>query len=225
MGNGVKTDNALLAPKLALRREALAKIKGPIDVLDCCAGYGVLWSHLRREFKIDRYFACDEQVRPGALKMDSLRLLDSQPIRWNVIDIDTYGYPVAHLLTAARKITKRTTFFLTWGVVGTRGSAMDTVTAACMGINFRVRPGLWQQITGHMLGFVLKEITKICILSDMREAFPQVNARYISLVLEPKGMARRKQAAKAGGSVNGAEHSDSVDGSHVQHRLGMHQSE
>ena len=54
----VKTDNAHVRAKLDLRRHFLRTYHadGSANVLDCCQGSAVLWSTLRREFKLAGYW-------------------------------------------------------------------------------------------------------------------------------------------------------------------------
>jgi len=53
-----KTDNGHLIAKLDLRRHFLRKYHAgdPANLLDCCQGSGVIWSHLRREFPVASYW-------------------------------------------------------------------------------------------------------------------------------------------------------------------------
>lgn len=116
---GKKTDNYNLPAKIALRRHFLLRYHacGPIHVLDCCQGGGVIWQLLRREFDVDTYWGVDVKHKKGRLKIDSTRILSQAGWPQNVIDIDTYGSPWKHWEAMLPNVRKPTTVFLTIGLV------------------------------------------------------------------------------------------------------------
>lgn len=123
-GVGDAVDNKNLDPKLVLRRhvirEAMHRWPGqfdPLTVMDCCAGEGVIWRELRKDFAVSGYTPIDLVPRqPGTIRGDSLRLLKTFSLgNYSVIDVDTYGDPWAHWLTMLPLITRPTAVFLTRG--------------------------------------------------------------------------------------------------------------
>lgn len=112
-----KTDNANPASKLVLRRAFLRDLgtrKDPLRVFDACQGSGVLWSTLRREFRV-KYWGVDVKPAKGRLKLDSLRVLNSPGWKFDVIDVDTYGEPWRHWDAILRNGDGQVTVFLTLG--------------------------------------------------------------------------------------------------------------
>lgn len=98
----------------------------PLRVIDCCAGSGVIWRTLMKEFEVERYLAIDKNPAKGRIATDSARVLLSRPLSWNVIDIDTYGSPMRHFKALEGGIESPTVVFLTYGriPVGTDDSLL-----------------------------------------------------------------------------------------------------
>lgn len=84
----LKTDNAHLARKEALRRMATADVEH-LRVLDLFAGYNTLW----RNFPTERYYGVEMVKGKGAnLHADNLRVIPSLDLSdFTVIDCDSYG--------------------------------------------------------------------------------------------------------------------------------------
>lgn len=84
----IKTDNANLAWKVALRKEGTEGL-GPLRVLDLFAGQNRIWSH----FETERYYGVEMVKGKGRnLFADNLRVIPGLDLsRFNVIDCDSYG--------------------------------------------------------------------------------------------------------------------------------------
>lgn len=114
-------DNSKLFSKLKLRRHFLNMYhRGDSHprVLDCCQGSGVIWDTLRKEFDIGNYLGVDLKAKTGRLTIDSKKLLTSDTLNYDIIDVDVYGQPWEHYEAALPHIKKPTTFFLTLGSAG-----------------------------------------------------------------------------------------------------------
>lgn len=138
MANRSMRDNSQLEAKLDLRRHFLSRYHspGPASVFDACAGGGLLWSILGKEFPC-LYWGVDKKPKPGRLAVESERILALPGFAQDVVDIDTYGFPWAHWAALLPNVTRPTTVFLTYGHVhmlgGGRGSNVGLRT---MGIVF-----------------------------------------------------------------------------------------
>lgn len=110
-----QTDNTSPSNKLELRRYFLNKYhRDDFRVFDACSGEGLLWSRLRQEYRC-QYFGVDIKKFPGKLKVDSVRLLKIPGWKYDVIDIDTYGWPWKHWLEIIKNGRADVTVFLTSG--------------------------------------------------------------------------------------------------------------
>jgi len=118
----VKTDNAHLDAKIALRRWALdARGWTSVSVLDLCAGAGYIWSAMREHVTVTDYLSVDKVPRMAttikAEAVDAARSLDVS--RFDVIDIDTYGEPWEILFALAPRLRRRpVVVYLTCGQLG-----------------------------------------------------------------------------------------------------------
>lgn len=90
-----KHDNTSLPLKLALRRRLLHPFaeQWPLLVMDCCAGSGLIWKRLRREFAVELYLPFDVKRVKGAVRVDSARWLRDVGVCGSVVDVDAYGEP------------------------------------------------------------------------------------------------------------------------------------
>lgn len=116
-----KTDNRALGPKLELRRHFLRRFHGeaPPRVFDACQGSGLLWSHLRAEHPVARYWGVDVKPKRGRLAVDSARVLAQPDWDFDVIDCDTYGSPWVHWRSVLEQMPAHpVTVFLTIGWAG-----------------------------------------------------------------------------------------------------------
>lgn len=112
-----RTDNANTPLKLSLRRELLRPLaarKPDFSVLDCCAGSGLLWHELKREFPAARVTPLDFKAAPGRLKIKSERFLEVNA-DFDVIDVDTWGSPWAHFKAILEAPKRERVVFLTYG--------------------------------------------------------------------------------------------------------------
>jgi len=100
-----KTDNSYLRDKVELRLRHLPE--GPIRVLDCYSGKGVIWAAVKR------LSGRDMKVLPIDKRSDkfdfhlhgnNLEYLETIDIsRYNVIDLDAYGIPFEHIDCLVRR--------------------------------------------------------------------------------------------------------------------------
>ncbi len=192
MGAAKKTDNALLAPKLMLRRAFLDAYPSerPLRVLNCCEGSDVIWKTLRREYAC-QVAGYDVKKRPGRVAIKSDRILDVAGWQYDVVDIDTYGCPLRHLFKVVDGLPMHpVTVFLTVGMTRVGGGQVSREYMAAAGLD-RLRrqppPSLMVKKTGRYMEYLAARcIHKDILLMDAREAFPQKNARYLGLRLQRK---------------------------------------
>lgn len=107
-GITIKTDNMHEAEKVALRVLAVTELGEPRDihVLDAYHGHGHVWRAVERVLPEGwnvHLFAVDNQARRAStLKVDNVRLLASIDLaRFDLIDLDAYGWPVHQLIHCA----------------------------------------------------------------------------------------------------------------------------
>lgn len=94
----MKTDNTYFADKIALRIGHLPGTAGPLRVLDAFAGSGRIWAEIEK--RTGRQIArLSIDKKPGAdIRGDNIRILRALDLsRFDVIDLDAYGVPVAQL--------------------------------------------------------------------------------------------------------------------------------
>lgn len=86
----ISTDNACLANKIELRRQATAPLE-IIRILDLYAGNNTLWS----DFNKEKYYGVDIEKNKGKnLTADNKRIIENLNLsEFNVIDCDSYGIP------------------------------------------------------------------------------------------------------------------------------------
>jgi hypothetical protein len=94
------TDNSNFEKKVLLRIAALKEARNNV-VLDCYAGTGRLWREVQRRTGIELKITSIEKEKgknPTALCGDNMKILPSLDIdRYGLIDLDSYGHPVAQL--------------------------------------------------------------------------------------------------------------------------------
>lgn len=112
MDSTKKTDNSYMKAKVALRLEALELLGEPraVRVMDAYHGHGKLWDAVREKatgWEI-RLFRSDKQLRgAGTLRIDNARLLEAIDLsKFDLIDLDAYGWPTAQLKTVSKKAPK-----------------------------------------------------------------------------------------------------------------------
>lgn len=100
----VKTDNAHIDWKIALRKEAITGIGHP-RVLDLFAGRNLLW----RDFDLGRYYGIEIVNGKGRnLFADNLRVIPSLDLSaFDVIDCDSYGSSIKQILALFANPTLR----------------------------------------------------------------------------------------------------------------------
>ncbi|MCI0358298.1 MAG: hypothetical protein L0211_07435 [Planctomycetaceae bacterium] len=192
MASSHQSDNSNLAAKLALRRHFLKTYhaKEAAHVFDCCQGSQVIWSQLRREFKIASYWGVDLKPKKGRLKIDSTRVLQQPGWTQNVIDVDVYGSPWAHWEAILKNGRGPLTVFLTigqnrTGVVSNLSRA--ALVALGLGPLMRILPKGFHNSLGDLsVSYCLGRATEFgwtCV--EGREAICHGNARYIGVRLAP----------------------------------------
>jgi hypothetical protein len=189
---GKKTDNYNLPAKIALRRHFLLRYHafGPMHVLDCCQGGGVIWRLLRREFDVATYWGVDVKSKKGRLKIDSTRILSQAGWPQNVIDIDTYGSPWKHWEAMLPNVDHPTTVFLTIGqlTTGTVGKLGNVVLDYLrLGkIGKRLSPAFHVKLAPHVLRYCLARAYDYgIIITEAVEAVSDGNCRYVGVHLAP----------------------------------------
>lgn len=107
--NGM-TDNDHIASKVGLRVEAIGRLGEPRDilVLDAYHGHGRLWdltiAALPEGWNVRLYRSDHEDRGAGTLKVDNARLLAALDLtRFDLIDLDAYGWPASQLRSVAKK--------------------------------------------------------------------------------------------------------------------------
>ncbi len=104
------TDNDHIASKVALRVEAVELLgtPRPIRVLDAFHGHGRLWDMTRAVlpdgWDVKLYRSDHKERGAGTLKVDNARLLVALDLsKFDLIDLDAYGWPTTQLNTVAAK--------------------------------------------------------------------------------------------------------------------------
>lgn len=185
-----KTDNSNLAAKLELRRYFLTRhhTGQDLSVFDCCQGEGVIWSVLRHEFAVSRYWGVDVKRKKGRLKIDSARVL-AQGVPGNVIDIDTYGPPWRHWFALLGNLSGPVTVFLTIGRYGPNLVSMSSEEFKAIGLvipRVRKMPGLVSGLVDMAVDYCIAASLKYCTIVECSEAVHRGNARYIGVRLYPQ---------------------------------------
>lgn len=120
--HSIKTDNASVADKVALRRKATAELF-TLRVLDLYAGENILWSH----FNIERYYGVD--IVPGKgknLHGDCKRVISSLDLGgFNIIDCDSYGIPFDVILRIFENETLRKGTIVIYTAISNKMSAVS----------------------------------------------------------------------------------------------------
>ena len=88
--HSIKTDNANVESKIALRKQATDKLES-LKVLDLFAGENKLW----KTFECEKYYGVEMKKGKGKnVNADNLRIIPSLDLsKFNVIDLDSYGIP------------------------------------------------------------------------------------------------------------------------------------
>jgi len=197
----VKTDNHNPKAKLDLRRYFLRKYHadGPIHVLDCCQGSGLLWNQLRKEFEVATYWGVDVKPKKGRLKIDSTRILAQSGWPQNVVDVDTYGSPWKHWEAMLPNISQPTTVFLTVGQVSIGGSPLLKVAKEALGLKeIDVPNAIGMKLNALATDYLLAEVYQSDILlAEAVEARSDGSARYLGVHVVPNKAAGREAATSA----------------------------
>jgi tRNA G26 N,N-dimethylase Trm1 len=158
------------------------------SVLDCCAGYGLIWSQLRSEFQVE-YTGMDTRNIPGILKMDSKRYLASGKWSADCVDIDTWGSPWGHLIETVKHMGESCVVFLTNGIAVINGAGhfdklliemFNMPKSTPMGIQVKLKSLSMDMILGTLSRKFGIEIEEAC------ESDRAHHARYVGLKLKRK---------------------------------------
>ncbi len=186
-----KTDNSYLGRKLDLRRYFLRKYhaEGEIRVLDCCQGSGKIWSILRKEFPVTRYWGLDVKPKAGRLKLDSVRILSMPGLSDNVIDIDTYGSPWRHWGALCQTVGQPTTVFLTHGMIRVAGGGASQAEIEALrfgSLAEKTPPALLRKMCDRIgISCCLTISCSRIKIIEAIEALAPGNARYLGVRIEP----------------------------------------
>lgn len=204
----MKTDNHNLEAKVVLREKF---IKNGMSVLDCFSGEGeAIWLTLRRKYKISEYVALDIKAKKNRLKIDSLRFLQAQDWKFDVIDLDAYGSPWGHWMEVLK--TKRQSEVIVFLTIGSAVfGRLSSVALRCMNLPEETPAGMHKQLSSESVSFMLAECYKFdWIVVKASEAMNHGgSARYLALQL-------KKQ--------HNGKHDYSLDESHIQRVDGVHKS-
>jgi hypothetical protein len=149
----------------------------------------VIWSKLRREFKLASYWGVDLKPKKGRLKIDSVRVLDQPGWTANVIDVDVYGSPWAHWEAILRHGQAAASVFLTIGQhrAMCASSPLSKAALASLGlapIASSLPKGLHAKLANLSVSYCLGRAAELgWTMSEAREAICQGNARYIGVRL------------------------------------------
>lgn len=188
-----KTDNHNLPAKLDLRRYFLRRYhQQPFSVFDACQGNAKIWTKLRKEFPVSRYWGVDHIRKAGRLKIDSSRVLAQSGWTDDVIDVDTYGEPWTHWLGILKNMQSEATIFLTIskpkpmaGIASLSRLAMEAIGLSIK----KVPPTLTANLSGLAADFLLsKALDKFNIIEAMEAQNPGGNVRYIGIRLSRKAV-------------------------------------
>jgi len=185
-----KTDNGNLREKLFLRRHFIEKYHrpGPFAVIDACAGSGVIWQTLRRQYDCS-YWPLDVKPARGRLAVDSVRVLAQAGWKADIVDIDTYGSPWKHWLAMLPNAPLPLTVFVTIGSVKINGVAFTDLTQQKLaGLSFKTLR-LPAALAGKLGDFLVSSCLTSSydygiIITEALECPAPGNARYIGLRLE-----------------------------------------
>lgn len=187
----IQQDNSNFEEKLALRRHVIGSVDFPeLRVLETCAGKGLIWSRLRKEYKVVSYTPCDRKPRmPGCIKMEmSDRTLNAFDIsRFNVVDIDPFGDCWLAWENISKRITKPTCVFLTHGAVQIMGSNISRALRTANAI-----PLEWDIPKSKELAFHLGQrlLRKSCAKLDLQFGVVanHVNVSYYGFLAVPRAV-------------------------------------
>lgn len=187
-----QTDNGHLSAKLKLREYFLEKYHsaGDSSVLDCCQGDKTIWRILEKKYAIKSYWGVDVKKKKGRLKIDSVRILQQEPIAQNIIDIDTYGAPWNHWFALLENISQDTTVFLTIGST-MQGGSSNSASMKCLGIDFKNKyPASFRGVLSDIGSkYSLAAALRYGIIIEALESVAGGNARYIGIRIQKTATA------------------------------------
>lgn len=202
----MKTDNHNIEAKLALRK---LFVSDGVSVLDCFSGESeAIWSALRKKYRITEYVALDIKAKKNRLKIDSLRFLEGQHWKFDIIDLDAYGSPWSHWMEVLK--TDRQSEIVVFLTIGSAVfGRLSSVALRSMNLPKETPSGMHKQLSSESVSFMLAECYKFdWIVIKASEAMNHGgSARYLALHL-------KKQ--------HNGKHDHRLDQSHLQRLDGMH---
>jgi len=185
--SGVKTDNASLPTKVAIRRWLLDRMQfRDAYVLDTCAGLGKVWDAMEDHVTIRQWTRCDVKPRrAGTLALPAIEAVKRFDLSlFNVIDIDPYGEPFEPYRVVLERLQRPTAVFLTHGHVMNAQVSKANLTAAGIPDGWQVprTPALSAFIAQQNIEGTWKHAT---ILHAAKVALPRVT--YYALGVQPHG--------------------------------------
>jgi len=120
--HSTKTDNASIADKLFLRKEATKKLSA-LRVLDLYAGENILWGNVQTK----RYYGIELVSGKGKnLCGDNRRIVESLNLSdFNVIDCDSYGIPYDVILKIFQNKTLKKGTVIIYTAISNKMSALS----------------------------------------------------------------------------------------------------
>lgn len=97
--SSLQTDNSFLDDKIRIRENSI-KGKSKIKVLDCFAGKGIIWKHLKNKVNANiEVLGIDKKITKAVnLVGDNRKFLKSLDLnKFDLIDLDSYGVPFDQL--------------------------------------------------------------------------------------------------------------------------------
>jgi hypothetical protein len=97
--SNLQTDNSYLEDKIKIREKAIQG-RSKVKVLDCFAGEGLIWSHLKNRIKVEIEIIGIDKKKTKKLNLigDNRKWLKSLNLnKFDIIDLDAYGIPFDQL--------------------------------------------------------------------------------------------------------------------------------
>lgn len=129
--HSISTDNASLANKIELRRQATSHLD-TLRVLDLYAGKNTIWGNFEKE----KYYSVDIEKNKGQnLTADSKRIIQNLDLSvFNVIDCDSYGIPFDVMLKLFQNPTLKAGTVIIYTAITNRISGLNSECMKMYGI-------------------------------------------------------------------------------------------
>ena len=131
-GHGKKTDNANLSHKIFLRKQAIKDLE-EVNVLDLFAGENRIWDNIPH----NKYFGVEIEKNKGRnLNADNRRIIPVLDLsKYNVIDIDSYGFPIQQLKLIFENKTLQKGTVIIYTAIGNAMSALNKDIIVTFGLS------------------------------------------------------------------------------------------